>query len=208
MTAPAAIALEDVSFSYGSLTILDHADEAPGADQEVGVVGPSGVGKSTLLGLLSGELDPTEGTVRLVGLPQRSGRLAADAVGWVMQTTNVFGRRTVLDNVVLPAWLGGARRGAAIAAGSAALERVGLGDLAGRRCASLSGGERQRVAVARALAARTPVVLADEPTASLDRANRDRLTEILVETAAAGRVVVVATHDAAVADRCDELIRL
>ena len=125
-----------------------------------------------------------------------------------MQTTNVFGNRTVLDNVLLPAWIGGSSRTEAAASARDALAQVGLESFEERRCASLSGGERQRVAMARALAGDNPVVLADEPTASLDRANRDQLADLLVAAAASGVLVVVATHDPAVAARCDDVIEL
>ena len=202
------IELRDVVFRYGDRVILDGFDATLREGSLVGVVGPSGVGKSTLLGLMSGELRAPRGSIRYPDLPGGPERLAATAVGWIMQTTNVFGRRSVLDNVLLPTWIGGVRRRDAAAAAREALARVGLADLAERRCASLSGGERQRVAMARALAGRAPVVLADEPTASLDRANRDQLTDLLAGAADGGVLVVVATHDPAVAARCDAMIEL
>lgn len=202
------IELRDVEFHYGERQILHGFDRTLHEGTLTGVVGPSGVGKSTLLGLLSGELRPARGAIAYPGLPGGPHRLASHRIGWIMQTTNVFPQRSVLDNVLLPTWIAGAGRSEATDAARAALDRVGLAELARRRCASLSGGERQRVAMARALAGGAPVILADEPTASLDRANRDQLTEILVDAAAAGALVVVATHDMAVAERCGALIEL
>lgn len=202
------VELRDIAFHYGDRAILDRFDATLDEGTLVGVVGPSGVGKSTLLGLISGELHPAAGAISYPGLPGGPHRLDAQSIGWIMQTTNVFPQRSVLDNVLLPAWIAGRPRADAASSARRALDRVGLAAFEGRRCASLSGGERQRVAMARALAGGAPVILADEPTASLDRANRDQLTEILVQAAADGALVVVATHDLAVADRCGALIRL
>lgn len=202
------VELRDVVFGYGDRRILDGLTATFREGELTGVVGPSGVGKSTLLSLISGELPPASGRIRYPDLPGGPDRLKDRSVGWVMQTTNVFGQRTVLDNVLLPRWISGTSREHAATAARDALERVGLAGFAGRRCASLSGGERQRVAVARALAARTPVLLADEPTASLDRANRDLLTDLLVTAASTGVLVVVATHDIAIAERCQTVIEL
>lgn len=203
-----SIELRDVVFHYGDRAILDGFDATLEEGTLVGVVGPSGVGKSTLLGLISGELQPAAGAIAYPGLPGGPHRLDVQSIGWIMQTTNVFPQRSVLDNVLLPAWIAGRPRGDAASSARQALDQVGLADFEDRRCASLSGGERQRVAMARALAGGAPVILADEPTASLDRANRDQLTDILVDAAAGGALVVVATHDLAVAERCDVLIRL
>lgn len=202
------IELRDVVFHYGDRAILDGFDATLGEGTLTGVVGPSGVGKSTLLGLISGELRPRAGEISYPGLPGGPHRLEAQRIGWIMQTTNVFPQRSVLDNVLLPSWIAGTPHPDADDAARHALDRVGLATFTDRRCASLSGGERQRVAMARALAGRAPVILADEPTASLDRANRDQLTEILVGAATDGALVIVATHDMAVADRCHTVIEL
>ncbi|NLD78258.1 MAG: ABC transporter ATP-binding protein [Acidimicrobiales bacterium] len=202
------IEMRDVVFRYGDRVILDGFDSTLREGSLVGLVGPSGVGKSTLLGLISGELRAEHGSVCYPDLPGGPDHLLAASIGWIMQTTNVFGNRTVLDNVLLPAWIGGSSRTEAAASARDALAQVGLESFEERRCASLSGGERQRVAMARALAGDNPVVLADEPTASLDRANRDQLADLLVAAAASGVLVVVATHDPAVAARCDDVIEL
>lgn len=202
------VEFRDVFFDYDGRRVLDGLTATFREGELTGVVGPSGVGKSTLLSIISGELRPSGGRIRYPDLPGGPDRLADRSIGWVMQTTNVFGHRTVLDNVLLPRRIAGTPRDQAATAALDALEQVGLADFAERRCASLSGGERQRVAVARALAARTPVLLADEPTASLDRSNRDLLTDLLVSAASSGVLVVVATHDTAIAERCQTVLEL
>jgi ABC-type lipoprotein export system ATPase subunit len=202
------IVLDDVSFSYGDRVIVDRRSASLAEGRLTGIVGPSGSGKSTFLGLVSGELRSDGGRITYPSSLGSGSSPPGHLIGWVMQTTNVFPRRSVLDNVALPARLAGRARDDAKAAALDALDLVGLAAFGHRRCASLSGGERQRVAVARAVAADAPLLIADEPTASLDRANRDQLTGILVAVARQGAIVVVATHDAAVAGRCDELIEL
>lgn len=174
------------------------------------IVGASGSGKSTLMLCAAGLDEPTSGTVTVMGTELgrlsrgRRARLRAGSVGFVFQNDNLVMALTVRDNVALPGRLRGAplRR----AEVDAALERVGLAAQARRMPAELSGGERSRVAVARVLAARPPLIFADEPTASLDLVAGDRVLGWLREAAAAGSAVLMVTHDAEAASRADRIL--
>lgn len=202
------IIVTDLRFAYGPRMIFDRLScrFQPGA--MTGLVGPSGSGKSTLLALLMGQLSPDNGSITLPPELCRGGRVDASQVAWVMQTSNVFTRRPARDNVALPLRCGGVARHLADRAAVSALTTVGLGSRAHDRSGLLSGGERQRVAVARALATGAPLLIADEPTISLDHANRDLLVTALRSAAHAGSIVIVATHDRAVYDSCDALVML
>ena len=171
------------------------------AGEYVAVCGPSGCGKTSLLSIL-GLLDsPSEGSYILAGEPvsflnatQRA-RVRARAIGFVFQAFNLIGDMTVVQNVELPLryrGLGAAeRRGAALEA----LERVGLLHRLHHYPAQLSGGQQQRVAVARAVAGKPLVILADEPTGNLDSANGAAVMALLSELHADGATLVVVTHD-------------
>ena len=185
---------------------------APG--EFVALTGPSGSGKSTLLHLLAGLDTPTAGTVRVHGTDL--GRLDEDArtafrgrnIGVVFQSFNLLDIFSAEENVALPLTLAGVRSAAATRLARAALERVGLGGRGGHRPAELSGGEQQRVAVARALVADPPLVIADEPTGSLDSANGRAVFALLKGLAADGRTVLLVTHDPALAAEADRVVRL
>jgi len=176
------------------------------------VVGPSGSGKSTLLACLSGLETPLGGTVELEGVDlgglsrQRSARFRRGRVGFVFQAYNLLPALTARENVALPARL--ARRTADRRTVDAALDAVGLLDVADRRPGSLSGGQQQRVAIARTLVSRPDVVFADEPTGALDTVAGARVLDLLRETATGGRAVVLVTHDLAAAARADRAVVL
>jgi len=185
---------------------------AVAAGEAVALRGPSGAGKSTLLYALAGLVRAQAGAVRWDGqdlaamAEARRAAFRRDNVGFVFQDHLLFEELSAAGNAALAAAY--APRGARARireAAQAGLARMGLGAAGRRRAATLSGGERQRVAMARALAADPGIVLADEPTASLDRANADRLIADLVGLArAAGRTLIVVSHDAhmhAAADR-------
>lgn len=163
----------------------------------VGLVGPSGAGKSTVLAIIAGMEIVDSGDVIL--------NTGADSVGWIVQSSPLLTRRTVWDNVALgSSCLGFRSRDDEIAN---VLGRLGIHELAAHRVQQLSGGERQRVAVARGLMAGTEILLADEPTASLDAVSRDAVSAALRE-AGQSCLVLVATHDPRVAESCDLVFRV
>lgn len=183
----------------GPLPVLEGVDLEIGRGEVAAVLGPSGSGKTTLLHLLAGLDRPTSGEVWWGDLPVHASApralsaARAARVGLVFQDPHLLPELDALANVTLP---GRIRGDADAARGHELLDAVGLAARAGARPATLSGGERQRVAVARALYADPPLVLADEPTGSLDRANARGVFELLVRLARErGRSVVMVTHD-------------
>lgn len=167
----------------------------------VAVTGPSGSGKSTLLHVVAGLETPTAGRVAWPGLGGVT-RCRPGTVGVVFQGPSLVPALNVVENVALPLLLGGLGEDQAVERACAALDRVRVGGLGAHLPEELSGGQAQRVAVARALASRPRLILADEPTGQLDRDTGDRVVAVLLETAAElGAALVVATHDERVARR-------
>ena len=187
--------------------------EAP-AGHRLGISGPSGAGKSTLLMALAGLVPASQGAIfwgetDLSKLPEAErASFRRRHVGLIFQDFLLFEELTAHANASLSAAYADPDRRSAIRQGaSAMLDHLGLGAHAGRSVASFSGGERQRVAIARALAADPPILLADEPTASLDRAAADRLIDDLAGLAAdRGTTLVVVSHDPAMHARMDRTI--
>lgn len=203
-----SIVVSELSFAYGVRKIFDKFSCRFDDARMTALVGASGSGKSTLIALLIGQLAPASGLVSYPGSVLTGGRIDPQRIGWVMQTANVYPRRTVLDNVALPLRVVGQSRKSAQSHAQDAIDRVGLGGRGRTRCGLLSGGERQRVTVARALAMKAPLLIADEPTVSLDHENRDLLVDTIRQAADAGAIVIVATHDPSVYERCDAVVRL
>jgi ABC-type lipoprotein export system ATPase subunit len=195
------VIVNGVGLSFGEVRVLDAVDLALEPGECVALVGPSGSGKSTLLGVVGGLIPPDEGSVHR--LP-----VGSPLVTWITQTTSVLARRSVLDNVRLGLYATGTGPDEAIESATRALTAVGLEHLAQRRASSLSGGERQRLVVARALIAQPGLVLADEPTAQLDRQNADAMVDSLIDNRPRETTVVIATHDPLVAARCDRVLRI
>lgn len=201
------LALDRVSFAYpGGRPVLSNTSLSIPAGQAVAVMAPSGFGKSTLLGLAGLLLRPTGGSVLIDGVPRAAGDTRGGGIAWVLQTVSLLPRRTVLDNVALPALASGSTRRAAYEQAEGALHHLGLHhDLNGRQARTLSGGQAQRVGVARALIGSPSILLADEPTANLDAATALDVARSLVRSVArTGCAAVLATHDphvAALADR-------
>lgn len=184
----------------------------------VAVMGPSGAGKSTLVNLACGLVAPTEGNIELLGHapPVPGSRMwtpwwadrRRDTVGVVHQRLNLLEGITALDNVALALDLAGLRHRQARRQASDALARVGVAELADTPTERLSVGEQQRVAIARALTGDRPLLLADEPSAALDRTSADEITRLLADVAGEGRAVLLVTHDSQQASWADRTIVL
>lgn len=204
-----SLAADGLVVRLGSRLVLDDVGLAGRGGELVALVGPSGSGKTTLLQVLAGELAPDAGEVRVDDARLRPGdREHTARLGRVLQLHALVPVLTAGENVELALRARGVAGAAARERAEQALARVGLGELAGRLATRLSGGQQQRVAVARALATGPSVVLADEPTSELDAVTRDVVVAELRQEAAAGALVLVATHDAAVARACARRISL
>jgi putative ABC transport system ATP-binding protein len=182
------------------------------AGELVAVVGPSGSGKTTLLNCLSGLEDIDAGSICVEGTEladlSDDGRSdwRARRMGFVFQAFNLLPVLSAVENVELPLLLVGKRRGEARRLALATLDRVGLEHRAEHRPNELSGGEQQRVAVARAVVHGPALVWADEPTGNLDSDSGSRIVQLLAGMAAAGRTVVLVTHDRALAAKADRQV--
>lgn len=199
--------------NFGSSRVIHHTSIVILPDTSYAIVGPSGSGKSTLLGLLSLFLQPSSGVVLIDGQPawsrsRRGGDLRRGFVGWIGQLPLMLPNRTAEENVSVACEMIGVPAEKARSRALAALGDLGLSSRTGIRASDLSGGEQQRVAVARAIAMRMPLLLADEPTASLDRSNSALVGTSLVDHRSRGTSVVIATHDLAIAGLCDHVLRL
>ena len=204
---------KEVTDSTGTLTILHEIDFELRARESVAIVGASGSGKSTLLAILAGLDRPTRGTVTLAGTDLFSldedarAAVRARTVGFVFQNFQLLGHLTALENVMLPLELMG--QGDARAVATEMLGRVGLSARLSHYPKVLSGGEQQRVALARAFVVRPAVLLADEPTGSLDFATGETVMSLMFElNREAGTTLVLVTHDRGIAQRCDRQLRL
>lgn len=204
---------KSVTDSTGTLEILRDIDFALNAKETAAIVGASGSGKSTLLSIIAGLDTPTSGTVRLAGSDlfamdeDERAALRASKVGFVFQSFQLLGNLTALENVMLPLELGG--RKDARKAATEMLARVGLSQRLTSYPKVLSGGEQQRVALARAFVVHPAVLLADEPTGSLDFATGETIMELMFDlNREQGTTLVLVTHDRAIAARCDRRITI
>lgn len=213
MTNPAPLTLHDLSKRYGERVLWHQlsAEVAPG--ELVAVTGPSGSGKSTLLnaiGLLepasSGRITVGEEELTRFG-PGRARRFRRDVLGYLFQNFALVGSASAAANIRLGLVRSPGRKILA-ARTAAALDRVGLGGRERTPVYQLSGGEQQRVALARLIVKDPRIILADEPTASLDAGNERIVLDVLRERAASGGIVLIATHSTALAAACDRTLVL
>jgi putative ABC transport system ATP-binding protein len=204
---------KSVTDSTGTLDILQDIDFTLGARETAAIVGASGSGKSTLLSIVAGLDTPTRGTVRLDGEDlfaidedERAG-LRARKVGFVFQSFQLLANLSALENVMLPLEL--ADRKDARKAATEMLGRVGLGQRLGHYPKVLSGGEQQRVALARAFVVQPALLLADEPTGSLDFATGEQVMKLMFDlNRELGTTLVLVTHDRGIAERCERRITI
>lgn len=209
------IKVRDIRKSYGQLEVLRGIDLDVQRGEVMSIVGPSGAGKTTLLQIV-GTLDrPDSGEVmfdgenilRLNDNKQASFRNAN--IGFVFQFHQLLPEFTVLENVAMPALIGGRPRTEAYSRAKELIDYLGLGSRMDHKPMQLSGGERQRAAVARALINRPSVILADEPSGSLDSRNREELHKLFFDLRRdMGQTFVIVTHDEALAGQCDRIVHM
>jgi putative ABC transport system ATP-binding protein len=204
---------KSVTDSTGTLDILRDIDFTLAPKETAAIVGASGSGKSTLLSIIAGLDTPSRGTVRLAGCDLFSidederAALCARKVGFVFPSFQLLGNLTALENVMLPLELAG-RKDSRKTAGEM-MARVGLAARLGHYPKVLSGGEQQRVALARAFVVQPAVLLADEPTGSLDFATGETVMELMFDlNREQGTTLVLVTHDTAIAKRCERRITI
>ncbi len=219
MSASVAVTGRDLVMVYRTGSTQVRALKGVSLDIKQGefllLMGPSGSGKTTLVSILGGILTPTSGTVTAFGTDVSSlsvrdlARFRLERVGFIFQGFNLFGALTACENVQLALALKGGRNPVARQQALALLDDVGLAAKAERLPRDLSAGEKQRVSIARALAGAPPLIMADEPTASLDSENGRHVTQLLRALAKdRGCAVLTVTHDPRIADVADRTIRM
>lgn len=214
-TVRTMIEVRDVVKSFDGLRVLDGVSLTVEDGEFLSIVGPSGAGKTTLLHII-GSLDaPDSGSVLYDGtdiVRMKEGRLAAFRnlnMGFVFQFHQLLPEFTVTENVALPAMIAGLSRSKAMSRAASLLGGMGLGGRLSHKPSQLSGGERQRAAVARALVNDPCVILADEPSGSLDSHNRDELYRLFFDLrASTGKTFIIVTHDESLATNSDRVIHM
>ena len=209
------IQIEKLTKNFGDLQVLKGVDLTIEKGEVISIVGSSGAGKTTLLQLI-GTLDkPTSGTIRFNG--EDLGRLSSKRlaafrnrhIGFVFQFHQLLPEFTALENIVIPALIAGRKRAEAEAEAIQLLRVMGLQERAHHKPAEMSGGENQRVAVARALINHPDVVLADEPSGSLDSKNKEELHKLFFDLRDRyGQTFVIVTHDEALASYTDRTLHM
>lgn len=209
------ITIRDIHKRFDSLQVLRGIDLDINQGEIVSIVGPSGAGKTTLLQII-GTLDrPDSGSVLYDGedvMSYKDARLAQFRnrnIGFVFQFHQLLPEFSVLENVAMPALIGGVSRNEAFSRAKELIGYLGLSDRGEHRPAQLSGGERQRAAVARALVNRPKVILADEPSGSLDTQNRMELHKLFFNLRKdMGQTFVIVTHDESLASDTDRIVKM
>jgi len=200
---------KSVTDTTGTLDILRDIDFSLNARQTLAIVGTSGSGKSTLLAIMAGLDTPTQGTVHIAGQDlfllneDQRAALRAKHIGFVFQSFQLLAPLTALENVMLPLELSGHPNPKPVA--KEMLARVGLSERLNHYPKVMSGGEQQRVALARAFVVKPDVLLADEPTGSLDHATGEKVMALMLDlNQELGTTLVLVTHDVALSQRCDQ----
>ena len=209
------INIKGITKSFGSLQVLKGIDLHIDKGEVVSIVGPSGAGKTTLLQII-GTLDkPDSGSIEVDGIDVRSlstkklSDFRNQHLGFVFQFHQLLPEFTALENIMIPAFIAGKSRKEAKERAEELLEFMGLSDRASHKPAELSGGEKQRVAVARALVNNPAVILADEPSGSLDTKNKAELHQLFFDLRDKfGQTFVIVTHDEGLASITDRTIHL
>ncbi len=209
------IDLKAISKSFGTLNVLNEVSLHVDSGEVVSIVGPSGAGKTTLLQVMGTLCKPDAGSLTIAGTNVLSLKEKALAkfrnqhLGFVFQFHQLLPEFTALENVMIPGIIAGERDSVVRQRAAELLDYLNLGNRADHKPAELSGGENQRVAVARALLNRPDVILADEPTGSLDSAHREELYRLFFDLRKElGQTFVIVTHDEELAKRSDRTIHL
>ena len=207
------IKVSNIHKSFGELKVLRGVSLEVKEREIVSIVGASGAGKTTLLQIMGTLLPADAGEVEIAGTKifdlseKRTAEFRNRHIGFVFQFHNLLPEFSALENVMMPALIGGAKRKEAEKRATELLEAVGLTNRADHKPAQLSGGEQQRVAIARALRNRPSVIFADEPTGNLDTHNRDEIQRLLFEVRDKfGQTIVMVTHDERLAEMADRKI--
>jgi lipoprotein-releasing system ATP-binding protein len=209
------IQIKHITKSFGPLQVLRGIDMQVQRGEVVAIVGPSGAGKTTLLQIM-GTLDkPDSGEVLINGenvfrfSSSKLSKFRNEHIGFVFQFHQLLPEFTALENIMIPALIGGTGKGEARKRAQELLDFMKLADRAGHKPSELSGGEKQRVAVARALVNKPDVIFADEPSGSLDTHNKEELHRLFFELREQmGQTFVIVTHDEALAAMADRTIHI
>lgn len=209
------ITLQNIHKSFGQLEVLKGIDLHIGAREVVSLVGPSGAGKTTLLQIMGTLYKPDAGSINIAGQDvlslkgARLSRFRCEHLGFVFQFHQLLPEFSALENVMIPGLIARRKESEVKARGLELLDYLGLADRADHRPSQLSGGEKQRVAVARALMNKPDVILADEPSGSLDSHNKEELHRLFFRLRdEMGQTFVIVTHDEQLATLTDRTIHL
>jgi lipoprotein-releasing system ATP-binding protein len=209
------IKLEGITKSFGSLQVLKGIDMEIGKGEIVSIVGPSGAGKTTLLQIMGTLDEPDTGLVSIDGTNvsrMKQKELSAfrnTHIGFVFQFHQLLPEFTAIENVMIPAFIAGVSTKESLTRASEILDFMGLKERASHKPNELSGGEKQRVAVARALINNPAVILADEPSGSLDTRNKEELHQLFFDLRNKfGQTFVIVTHDEALAQITDRTVHM
>lgn len=197
-----SIVAQNLTYTYGSLTAVDHISFEVGEGEILGYLGPNGAGKSTTVKMLTGQLRPKEGTATLLGMDiAHETNRVQQQIGVAFETTNLYEQMSAVENLTLFARLFGVK-----ADPQALLEKVGLGNRGKERVGNFSKGMKQRLMVARALVNRPRILFLDEPTEGLDPVSSESIRNLILEARAGGTTVFLTTHDMHEADRLSDRV--